>query len=119
MTTIKTKRIYEPKEKADGFRVLVDRLWPRGLKKEDTDFDVWMKEIAPSTGLRQWFNHDAEKWEEFKWKYISELKQSPVTDELATLMDKHKTVTLLYGAKDEVHNQAMVIKDFIQRVLKK
>lgn len=118
MTIIKTKRIYDPKEKADGFRVLVDRLWPRGLKKEDADIDVWMKDIAPSAELRQWFNHDADKWEEFKWKYNNELKQEPAVDEFITVVEKHKTVTLLYGAKDEMHNQALVIKDFISRLLK-
>jgi len=119
MAIVKTRRVYAPKEKDDGFRILVDRLWPRGLKKEEADIDVWMKDIAPSTQLRQWFNHDADKWEEFKWKYITELKQLPATDELATLIEKHKTVTLLYGAKDEVHNQALVIKDFILRDLNK
>ncbi|MEP6684869.1 MAG: DUF488 family protein [Parafilimonas sp.] len=118
MTILKTKRIYDPKEKADGFRVLVDRLWPRGLKKEDADIDVWMKDIAPSAELRQWFNHDADKWEEFKWKYNNELKQLPAVDEFITVVEKHKTVTLLYGAKDEMHNQALVIKDFISRLLK-
>ena len=70
------KRAYEPKEKTDGFRILVDRLWPRGLKKEDLDIDVWLKEVAPSSALRKWFNHDVEKWETFRSKYIAELNQS-------------------------------------------
>ena len=108
--TIKLKRAYESKEKTDGFRILVDRLWPRGLKKEDLDFDVWLKEVAPSSALRKWFNHDVEKWETFRSKYIAELNQSASINELKSILSKHKTITLIYSAKDEEHNQAIVLK---------
>jgi uncharacterized protein YeaO (DUF488 family) len=114
MAGFKTKRAYEPKERTDGFRVLVDRLWPRGLKKEDAHFDLWMKEIAPSNALRKWFNHDPEKWVEFSAKYISELKQSPQVEELLDHLKNHKTITLIYGAKDKQHNQALVLKEFLE-----
>lgn len=116
MTVLKIKRVYELPEKSDGFRVLVDRLWPRGIKKEDAHFDVWIKEIAPSDELRKWFNHDTEKWIEFKKKYTTELKQSPVLEELLEIVKKHKTVTLLYGAKDEQHNQAVVLKEYLEKI---
>ena len=108
--TIKLKRAYESKEKTDGFRILVDRLWPRGLKKEDLDIDVWLKEVAPSSALRKWFNHDVEKWETFRSKYIAELNQSASINELKSILSKHKTITLVYSAKDEEHNQAIVLK---------
>ena len=88
--TIKLKRAYESKEKTDGFRILVDRLWPRGLKKEDLDIDVWLKEVAPSSALRKWFNHDVEKWETFRSKYIAELNQSASINELKSILSKHK-----------------------------
>ncbi len=114
MAAIKIKRAYEPSEKADGFRILVDRLWPRGIKKEDAHFDIWLKEIAPSTELRKWFNHETEKWEEFNKKYSTELKGSPALEELLELLKKHKTITLVYGAKDEQHNQAVVLKEFLE-----
>jgi uncharacterized protein YeaO (DUF488 family) len=112
---IKTKRIYEPRSKADGFRILVDRLWPRGVKKEDAHYDDWLKEVAPSTELRKWFNHDPEKWTPFKAKYKTELKGSEALKELRALIKKHKTVTLLYGAKDEEHNHALALKQFLAR----
>jgi uncharacterized protein YeaO (DUF488 family) len=115
MSTIKIKRAYEPKENSDGFRILVDRLWPRGIKKEDLQVDVWIKEIAPSAELRKWFNHDAEKWQQFKSKYNTELKHSAFTEQVLALIKKHKTVTLIYSAKDEQHNQAVVIKDFLEK----
>ena len=111
---IKIKRAYEPAERSDGYRILVDRLWPRGIKKEDLHFDVWLKEIAPSTALRKWFNHDAEKWKEFKEKYTVALKQSATMKDLKELMNKHKIITLVYGAKDEEHNQAVVLKEFLE-----
>lgn len=116
MATLKIKRVYERLENADGFRVLVDRLWPRGLKKEEAHIDVWMKEIAPSDALRKWFNHDTEKWEEFNKKYKRELEQSPVFEELSEIVKKHKTVTLLYAAKDEQHNQAVVLKEYLEMI---
>ncbi len=115
MAAIKIKRVYEPSEKSDGFRILVDRLWPRGIKKEDADFDVWLKEIAPSVELRKWFNHEPEKWEAFHKKYSTELKHLPALEELLEHVKKHKTVTLIYGAKDELHNQAVVLKEFLEQ----
>lgn len=110
---IKIKRVYEKPEKADGFRVLVDRLWPRGLTKEKVAADLWLKDIAPSTELRKWFNHDPDKWPEFKKKYIAELKEN--TEPVSVLKEHANkgTLTLLYGARDQVHNEAQVIKDFI------
>ncbi len=115
MAAIKIKRAYEPSEKSDGFRILVDRLWPRGIKKEDADFDVWLKEIAPSVALRKWFNHEPEKWEAFHKKYSTELKHLPALKEVLEHVKKHKTVTLIYGAKDELHNQAVVLKEFLEK----
>jgi uncharacterized protein YeaO (DUF488 family) len=114
MAGINIKRAYEPTAKSDGCRILVDRLWPRGIKKEESHFDLWMKEIAPSNELRKWFNHETEKWEEFKKKYLTELKDAPAVDELSKLIKKHKTVTLVYSAKDEQHNQAIVLKEFLE-----
>lgn len=110
---IQLKRIYEPFSKEDGYRILVDRLWPRGFTKQKAALDLWLKEIAPSTKLRKWFGHDPEKWKEFQKKYRIELKQNK--EALDRLMDyiKKGKVTLLYGAKDEEHNEAQVIKDFI------
>jgi uncharacterized protein YeaO (DUF488 family) len=115
MALIKIKRAYEPLERSDGFRILVDRLWPRGIKKEDAHFDVWLKEIAPTNELRKWFNHETEKWDEFAKKYMAELKVSPALEELLTLVDKYRIITLLYSAKDEEHNQAMVIKEYLEK----
>ena len=114
MTVINTKRVYEHLEESDGFRILVDRLWPRGIKKEEAHFDIWLKEIAPSNELRKWFNHEAGKWEDFKNKYKSELKKSAALEELLALVKKHKVITLIYGAKDEERNQAVVLKEFLE-----
>ncbi|WP_119078715.1 DUF488 domain-containing protein [Chitinophaga alhagiae] len=110
---IHIKRIYEAYAPADGYRILVDRLWPRGIKKENAHIDLWAKEVAPSDELRKWFHHEVPNWKEFEKRYKAELKES---DALATLLPdikKHKTVTLLYGAKDEEHNQAVVLKELL------
>jgi uncharacterized protein YeaO (DUF488 family) len=115
MATIKIKRAYESIASSDGFRILVDRLWPRGIKKEDAHVDVWLKDIAPSTDLRKWFNHEPEKWEAFRKKYLAELQDSPATAELIEQVKKHKTITLVYSAKDEQHNQAVVVKEFLEK----
>ncbi len=106
---IKIKRVYEKPDHDDGKRILVDRLWPRGLTKEKARVDLWLKDIAPSTELRKWFGHDPGKWEEFKKRYLRELKENgePVRN-LKQELKKGK-VTLLYGAKDEVHNEARAI----------
>lgn len=107
---IRLKRVYENRSADDGFRVLVDRLWPRGLSKEKAKIDLWLKEIAPSTQLREWFGHDPEKWEEFQKRYKHELiSQKVLIKQLKQLEKKHKTITLLFGAKDVLHNQAVVL----------
>lgn len=108
------KRAYESPEKADGERILVDRLWPRGLAKAKAKIDVWLKDVAPSTELRQWFGHDPEKWSEFKKRYRAELKDSEALAELQTLARKGD-ITLVYGARDESHNQALVLKQMLDR----
>ncbi|MGN6616661.1 MAG: DUF488 domain-containing protein [Ilyomonas sp.] len=118
MTEIKIKRVYDTAEKTDGFRILVDRLWPRGIKKENAHVDVWMKEVAPSTELRKWFDHDPEKWKQFFSDYTKELKHSNTVKELADQIKQHNVVTLLYAAKDEQHNQAVVLQKFLQVLLK-
>ena len=107
---IRLKRVYEPPDKKDGWRVLVDRLWPRGLTKEKAGVDVWMKEIAPSDALRKWFGHEAEKWSSFEKKYRAELAtKKDLLQELRKMEKEHGTVTLLFGRKDEKQNQAVVI----------
>jgi uncharacterized protein YeaO (DUF488 family) len=110
---VKIKRIYEPYSEKDGYRILVDRLWPRGMKKETARLDVWMKEIAPSTELRKWFNHEPEKWKPFLVKYRAELDGSTLFEEFIALTKKHKSITLLYSAKDELHNHAIALKSFL------
>jgi uncharacterized protein YeaO (DUF488 family) len=112
---IRLKRVYEPPSPEDGVRVLVDRLWPRGLRKADAAIDRWMKDIAPSTELRQWFGHDPERWQEFRRRYARELRQHATTiDELHELA-QHKTVTLVFGARDEEHNDAVALREFLLR----
>jgi uncharacterized protein YeaO (DUF488 family) len=110
---INLKRIYEPYTAADGYRILVDRLWPRGVKKEGAHIDKWLKEVAPSTALRKWFDHDPGKWEQFRIKYHTELNGSPAFKELLADINQHHTITLLYAAKDEQYNQAVVLQQFI------
>jgi uncharacterized protein YeaO (DUF488 family) len=118
MSVINIKRAYEPIEKSDGFRILVDRLWPRGIQKEEAHFDVWLKEIAPSNELRKWFNHETDKWVVFRKNYKAELKDAAALDELKELIKKHEVVTLLYGAKDEQHNHAIVLKEFLENSIR-
>ena len=110
---IKIKRVYEKPEKGDGIRILVDRLWPRGLTKEKADIDLWLKEIAPSTELRKWFGHDPDKWNEFQKRYLKELKNNK--EKIAVLKEQIKRglVTFVYGAKDEEHNEALVLKKWL------
>jgi uncharacterized protein YeaO (DUF488 family) len=113
---ILTKRVYEKPAKADGFRVLVDRLWPRGLTKEKANVDLWMKEIAPSDELRKWFHHEERSWSEFEKKYKAELaKKKALLSELNGLVKKHGTVTLLFGSKDEKENQAVVLAEMLKK----
>jgi uncharacterized protein YeaO (DUF488 family) len=111
---IKLKRVYETPSDADGVRLLVERLWPRGIKKEKAEVDEWVKEIAPSTDLRKWYNHDVEKWPEFKRRYIDELKQQTEQLEEIRKQAKAKTVTFVYAAHDTEHNSAVVLKEFIE-----
>lgn len=113
---IKIKRVYEKMSKDDGFRVLVDRLWPRGMKKEAVHIDLWMKEVAPSDALRKWFGHEPEKWPEFQRKYRAELaKKQELVAQLKKMAKEHETLTLLYGAKDEEHNQAVALAEVLKR----
>lgn len=108
------KRVYDEPAEDDGFRILVDRLWPRGLTKERARADLWLREIAPSNELRQWFGHDPARWAEFRRRYEAELASA--TEQIAVIRQHLKTgpVTLLYSAKDEAHNQAVVLRDVIQ-----
>ena len=107
------KRVYEKPNEQDGKRVLVDRLWPRGLTKEKADIDLWLKGIAPTTELRKWFNHDAAKWEEFQKRYRNELNNNKEQVSLLKEQLKKGIVTLVYGAKDEDHNEALVLKEWL------
>jgi uncharacterized protein YeaO (DUF488 family) len=107
---IRTKRVYEQATREDGYRILVDRLWPRGVRKDKAKVDLWLKEIAPSNDLRKRFCHDPEKWEEFKKKYETELKQNQELLRRIKQTEKDKgVVTLLYSAKDEEHNNAVAL----------
>lgn len=115
---IHIKRIYEEPNSADGFRILIDRLWPRGVKKEDAAIDLWAKEIAPSNDLRQWFNHEPEKWNEFKKRYFGELKDQQESVNLIIEKSHDSVITLLYGAKDEKHNNAIVLQEYLNKQIK-
>ncbi len=114
---IQTKRVYEPASPRDGKRFLVERLWPRGIKKENLDIDAWLKDVAPSTELRQWFAHDPAKWDEFKRRYRTELRAHP--DAVAPLLAaaRRGNVTLLYSAHDQEHNSAILLQDFLEKKL--
>ncbi len=112
-TQPRIKRIYQPAEPADGFRVLVDRLWPRGVSRQEAALDLWLKEIAPSAALRAWWNHDPARLEDFTARYRAELDQNPAMAELTAVLDTRPVVTLLYGARDPVLNQAAVLRDYL------
>lgn len=114
---IRIKRIYEAYDPADGYRILVDRLWPRGIRKENAHIDLWAKEVAPSDELRKWFHHEVANWKEFEKRYKAELRESDALSALLPDIKKHKTITLLYGAKDEEHNQAAVLKELLAKRL--
>ncbi|GAB1445814.1 MAG: DUF488 domain-containing protein [Cyclobacteriaceae bacterium] len=115
MVAIKIKRVYEKPSKSDGQRILVDRLWPRGLTKEKAAVDLWLKGIAPSTELRKWFGHDPDKWKEFQKRYHQELKKNKEQVSLLNEEIKKGEVTLVYGARDEEHNEARVLKEWLSR----
>jgi len=113
---IKIKRAYDKPSPQDGIRVLVDRLWPRGITKEKAAIKEWAKELAPSTELRQWFHHESQLWSEFEKRYKSELKKN---DALEAFREEHredKTLTLIYAAKDEQHNHAIVLRDYLEKL---
>lgn len=110
---IKIKRVYKKPEVEDGIRILVDRLWPRGLTKEKASIDLWLKEIAPTTELRKWFNHDPYKWNEFKKRYLAELSENRKSVAILKEQLTNGDVTLIFGAKDEEHNEALVLKELI------
>ncbi len=114
---VKIKRVYEPPGREDGRRILIDRLWPRGIKKEDAKIDEWIKEIAPSTELRKWFSHDPVKWPEFRRRYRKELEDMSDVVTRLTEQAKKGTITLLFAAKDTVHVNAAVLKEVIDQVI--
>ena len=114
---LRTKRIYDDRSPDDGYRVLVDRLWPRGVSKERAALGEWAKEVAPSDGLRTWFHHEVQNWQEFERRYLAELDQNPAAAELRDSLGGHEIVTLLYSAKDERHNQALVLADWLRATL--
>jgi uncharacterized protein YeaO (DUF488 family) len=115
---IDLKRAYGPPARSDGRRILVDRVWPRGIAKDDLQIDAWLKDLAPSTGLRKWFGHDPAKWAEFKKRYARELEQR--SEALEDLVEKARAgrVTLVFGAKDTEHNNAVALREILERRLK-
>ncbi|MFN3285239.1 MAG: DUF488 domain-containing protein [bacterium] len=116
---LRVRRVYDPPEPQDGFRVLVDRLWPRGLSKEAARVDFWARELAPSDRLRRWFGHDPLKWEEFRRRYREELSRGPAQELVQQLVERARrgNVTLLFGARDEQHNNAVVLAEVLQERL--
>ncbi len=114
---IKTKRVYDPPSPQDGYRILVDKLWPRGVSKEDARVDLWAKELTPSTELRQWYQHDPQKWDVFQQRYLYELTHSAQAQEtLRTLKHEHKVITFLYAAKDTEHAHVRVLQSFAEKL---
>jgi len=112
---MKIKRVYDLPAKEDGFRILVDRLWPRGISKEKAKIDLWLREIAPSDNLRKWFSHDPKKWKKFKEKYEVELKnKKELLRKIKQIEEEKETVTLLYAAKDEKCNNAIILSDALK-----
>jgi len=119
MYEIKIKRIYEKPEITDGLRILVDRLWPRGVRHSTANVDIWLKDVGPSNELRKWFAHDPNKWAEFKIRYRKELKNNPAFMKLSDLIRVNGTVTLVYSTKDVEHNQAVILRSELIKELKK
>ena len=116
MTQIVIKRAYEDAERSDSPRILVVRIWPRGVAKADAELEAWLKGLSPSSELRKWFDHDPEKWEEFRQRYLKELKQAEAADDLKKLQSivkEHKRITLVFAAKDTEHNNAVALRDFL------
>ncbi len=114
-TNIKIKRVYDPPAKQDGFRILVDRLWPRGLTKEGVVFDDWVKALAPSTALRKWYRHDPALWADFQKEYRQELKKNKIIPAFVAAHKGKKVITLLYAGKDNEHTHALVLRDFLEK----
>ena len=112
---MKIKRAYAPVEETDGYRILVDRLWPRGISKEKAQIDLWLKSVAPSNELRKWFGHDSERFAEFSERYRAELTTSGALDELRTILKEHPTATLLFAAHDEERNNAVVLQHLLEK----
>ncbi|WP_424036756.1 DUF488 domain-containing protein [Prevotella histicola] len=110
---MKIKRAYAPAEETDGYRILVDRLWPRGISKEKAKIDLWMKSVAPSSDLRKWFGHVPERFPEFTKRYKTELAESGALDDLRKVLSEHPDATLLFAAHDEEHNNAVVLKELL------
>lgn len=110
---IKIKRAYAPAEETDGYRILVDRLWPRGISKEKAKIDLWLKSVAPSSDLRKWFGHILERFPEFTKRYKAELAESGALDDLRKVLSEHPDATLLFAAHDEEHNNAVVLKELL------
>ena len=111
---MKLKRVYLPAEETDGYRILVDRLWPRGISKEKAKIDLWLKEVAPSNELRKWFGHDPERFNAFTERYKAELQASGALEELRQAIQEHPNTTLLYAAHDEQHNNAIVLQELLE-----
>jgi uncharacterized protein YeaO (DUF488 family) len=112
---IQVKRAYDPQDTGDGVRFLVDRLWPRGVTKENLKIDGWLREAAPSDDLRKWFGHDPDRWEEFRQRYFLELDDKPATLEPIRKAAQQGDVTLVYSARDKEHNQAVALKEYLER----
>ncbi|NLX19921.1 MAG: DUF488 domain-containing protein [Desulfobulbus sp.] len=113
MPTITTKRVYEPIDKSKGVRVLVDRVWPRGISKEKLQAEHWLKDVAPSSELRKWFNHDPKRWEEFKHRYWEELQNKPELISFLLALTEEQGLVLLYSARDTEHNQAVALQEYL------
>ena len=110
---VKLKRAYDRPTPDDGIRILVDRLWPRGVRKADAAIDHWIKHVAPSAALRQWFGHDPVRWDEFQQRYRQELKEHQTEIEQLRGLARHRVITLIYAARDEAHNEAIVLRDYL------
>jgi uncharacterized protein YeaO (DUF488 family) len=111
---IRLKRAYKKSSRGDGFRILVERLWPRGISKQNARIDLWLKDIAPSPELRKWYSHDIKKWKEFRQRYEEELRDNRVVSKLKELLSEKRRLTFIYAARDEEHNSAVVLKEYIE-----
>ena len=119
MNNIVVKRLYENPDGAEGLRILIDGIWPRGVGKNDPRFDLWMKEVAPSAELRKWFSHDVQKWAEFQQRYATELElKQQIVEEIARYLKK-SSVVLVYTARNQEHNQAIALKNYLESQYRK